>query len=155
MSFGRYLLLYPHKPLVKTRTIDLIGYEQLPAGHNATVSVMSYSGYDIEDALILNKASLDRGFGRCMVLKKFSCALKKYANGTQVMRPLPLPSCVPPLGVAVWPSLHAVTSLGDVPPPRQRHAGPRDAAAEARHQGREGAAEGADVEGGRQVQGGR
>lgn len=78
-----YLLLYPHKPLVKTRTIDLIGYEQLPAGHNATVSVMSYSGYDIEDALILNKASLDRGFGRCMVLKKFSCALKKYANGTQ------------------------------------------------------------------------
>ena len=83
MSFGRYLLLYPHKPLVKTRTIDLIGYEQLPAGHNATVSVMSYSGYDIEDALILNKASLDRGFGRCMVLKKFSCALKKYPNGTQ------------------------------------------------------------------------
>ena len=78
-----YLLLYPHKPLVKTRTIDLIGYEQLPAGHNATVSVMSYSGYDIEDALILNKASLDRGFGRCMVLKKFSCALKKYPNGTQ------------------------------------------------------------------------
>ena len=35
---------------------------------------MSYSGYDIEDALILNKAALDRGFGRCMVLKKFTCA---------------------------------------------------------------------------------
>ena len=77
-----YLLLYPHKPLVKTRTIDLIEYEQLPAGHNATVSVMSYSGYDIEDALILNKAALDRGFGRCMVLKKFTASLKKYSNGT-------------------------------------------------------------------------
>ena len=77
-----YLLVYPHKPLVKTRTLDLIGFGNLPAGHNATVAVMSYSGYDIEDALILNQASLDRGFGRCMVLKKFTASLKKFSNGT-------------------------------------------------------------------------
>ena len=76
-----YLLLYPHKPMVRTRTIDLTGFNKLPAGQNATVAVMSYSGYDIEDALMLNSASLDRGLGRCMVLKKFTCALKKFANG--------------------------------------------------------------------------
>ncbi|RXM28991.1 DNA-directed RNA polymerase III subunit RPC2 [Acipenser ruthenus] len=56
-----YLLAYPQKPMVKTRTIELIDFEKLPAGQNATVAVMSYSGYDIEDALVLNKASLDRG----------------------------------------------------------------------------------------------
>src|SRR4051812_46821426 len=44
------------------------------------VAVMSYSGYDIEDALVLNKASLDRGFGRCTVLRKFSTSLRKYPN---------------------------------------------------------------------------
>lgn len=76
-----YLLVYPQKPLVSTRTIELIGYDRLPAGQNASVAVMSYSGYDIEDALILNKASLDRGFGRCQVMKKFSTTLKKYGNG--------------------------------------------------------------------------
>lgn len=56
-----YLLAYPQRPMVKTKTIEIIDFEKLPAGQNATVAVMSYSGYDIEDALILNKASLDRG----------------------------------------------------------------------------------------------
>ena len=52
-----YLSVYPQQPMVKTKTIELIGYDRLPAGQNATVAVMSYSGYDIEDALILNKVS--------------------------------------------------------------------------------------------------
>ena len=56
-----YFMVYPQQPMVKTKTIELIGYDKLPAGQNATVAVMSYSGYDIEDALVLNKASLDRG----------------------------------------------------------------------------------------------
>ena len=61
------LLSYPQKPLTKTRTIELINFERLGAGQNATVAVMSYSGYDIEDAIVMNRASLDRGFGRCCV----------------------------------------------------------------------------------------
>ncbi|RMZ67198.1 dna-directed rna polymerase iii subunit rpc2 [Pyrenophora seminiperda CCB06] len=77
-----YLMVYPQQPMVKTRTIELTKYDKLPAGQNATVAVMSYSGYDIEDALILNKASCDRGFGRCQVMKKHVTHLKTYANGT-------------------------------------------------------------------------
>ena len=46
------------------------------------VAVMSYSGYDIEDALVLNKASVDRGFGRCQVMRKMGTTLRKYPNGT-------------------------------------------------------------------------
>ncbi|PKU37464.1 dna-directed rna polymerase iii subunit rpc2 [Limosa lapponica baueri] len=85
-----YLLAYPQKPMVKTKTIELIDFEKLPAGQNATVAVMSYSGYDIEDALVLNKASLDRGFGRCLVYKNAKCTLKRYTNQTfdKVMGPM-------------------------------------------------------------------
>ena len=53
-----YNIVYPMRPMVKSRTIELINFEQLPAGQNAIVAVMSYSGYDIEDAIILNRASL-------------------------------------------------------------------------------------------------
>lgn len=95
-----YLSVYPQQPMVKTKTIELVGYDRLPAGQNATVAVMSYSGYDIEDALILNKvtfpvdtlqartnvtllqASLDRGYGRCQVLRKNQTLIRKYPNGT-------------------------------------------------------------------------
>ena len=75
-----YLLAYPQVPMVKTRTIELINFDKLPAGQNATVAVMSYSGFDIEDAVVINKASLDRGFGRCLVYRKSVCSLKRYAN---------------------------------------------------------------------------
>jgi DNA-directed RNA polymerase III subunit RPC2 len=76
-----YTLVYPQRPMVISKTIQLIGYDKLPAGQNATVVVMSYSGYDIEDALVLNKASIDRGFGRCQVFRKYTTELQKYPNG--------------------------------------------------------------------------
>ncbi|KAJ2764369.1 DNA-directed RNA polymerase III complex subunit Rpc2, partial [Coemansia nantahalensis] len=77
-----YLMVYPQQPMVKTKTIELINYDKLPAGQNGCVFVMSYSGYDIEDALVLNKASLDRGFGRCQVMRKFTAMVRKYPNNT-------------------------------------------------------------------------
>lgn len=77
-----YNLVYPQAPMVTTKTIELTNFDKLPAGQNATIAVMSYSGYDIEDALILNKASIDRGFGRCLVYKNSKCILKRYPNQT-------------------------------------------------------------------------
>ncbi|KAB0804699.1 hypothetical protein PPYR_01669 [Photinus pyralis] len=77
-----YSLVYPQPPIVKTKTIEMVHFDKLPAGQNATVAVMSYSGYDIEDALIVNKASIDRGFGRCLVYRNAKCFLKRYANQT-------------------------------------------------------------------------
>ncbi|KAI3555353.1 DNA-directed RNA polymerase III subunit RPC2 [Colletotrichum abscissum] len=76
-----YTLVYPQRPMVISKTIQLVNYDKLPAGQNATVIVMSYSGYDIEDALVLNKASCDRGFGRCQVFRKYTAELQKYPNG--------------------------------------------------------------------------
>merc|ERR1719231_1540633 len=76
------LLVYPQKPLVKSKTLDIINFDKAPAGQNATIAVLSSTCYDIEDASIINRASLDRGFGRCVVYTKSETNLKKYPNQT-------------------------------------------------------------------------
>ena len=64
------ILCYPQKPMVRSKCWTLWNFDKLGGGQNAMVAVMSYSGYDIEDAVIVNRASLDRGYGRVMVTKE-------------------------------------------------------------------------------------
>lgn len=47
--------------MVATATAGFIGFGRLGAGQNATVAVMSYSGYDIEDAIVMNKVEASSG----------------------------------------------------------------------------------------------
>ena len=37
-------------------------------------------GYDIEDAVVLNKAALDRGYARAFIFKRLAIEKKSYAN---------------------------------------------------------------------------
>lgn len=71
-------VVYPQKPLCTSKTLNLVNFHHLGAGQNASVAVMSYSGYDIEDAIIMNRAALDRGFGRCFVMRRTSVPLTTY-----------------------------------------------------------------------------
>lgn len=75
-------LVYPEKPLCTSKTLNLVKFHHLGAGQNASVAVMSYSGYDIEDAIIMNRAALDRGFGRCYVMRRTSVPLVTHPNGS-------------------------------------------------------------------------
>ena len=77
-----YNLVYPQRPILKSRPLEMVNFEKVPAGQNACIAVMSYSGFDIEDALILNSTSLDRGFGRCIVYRATKTSLKRYLNGS-------------------------------------------------------------------------
>ncbi|ORC89093.1 putative DNA-directed RNA polymerase III subunit [Trypanosoma theileri] len=72
---------YPQRPLCRTKAMNLTNYEKLGAGINAMVCVMSYSGYDIEDAQVYNRCALDRGYGRCVVLRKHEVDMERLPNG--------------------------------------------------------------------------
>jgi DNA-directed RNA polymerase I subunit RPA2 len=62
-----YRLNFPQSPIVKTKLYDHYRLDDYPLGTNAIVAVVSYSGYDMEDAMVLNKSSFERGFGHGMV----------------------------------------------------------------------------------------
>lgn len=56
-----YIMHYPQKPLVTTRFANYMNLDKLPNGQNLIVAVCSYTGYNQEDSIIVNKSALDRG----------------------------------------------------------------------------------------------
>jgi DNA-directed RNA polymerase I subunit RPA2 len=64
-----YRLQTPQKALSRTRHQENIPADDYPLGTNAVVAVISYTGYDMEDAMIVNKSSYDRGLGQASVYK--------------------------------------------------------------------------------------
>ena len=64
------VLNYGQTPLVKSRYLEHIQRESQPYGENAIVAIMSYGGYNVEDAILVNKGAIDRGLFRTTY---FSC----------------------------------------------------------------------------------
>jgi DNA-directed RNA polymerase II subunit RPB2 len=56
-----YILNYPTRPLVDTRIMDILKLNSIPSGCQIHVAIMSYTGYNQEDSVLINKGAIDRG----------------------------------------------------------------------------------------------
>jgi DNA-directed RNA polymerase subunit B len=88
-----HVFSYPEKPLVQTKALSVIGYNDRPAGQNAVVAVMTYTGYNIEDALVFNKSSVERGFMRSTFYRLYTGEERKYPGGQEDK------ICIPETGI--------------------------------------------------------
>ena len=73
------ILHYPQKPIVRSFIYDTLNI--YPSGQNLVVAVMPYDGFNVEDAVVFNKASLERGVGRSTYFRPYTSVELQYAGG--------------------------------------------------------------------------
>ncbi len=81
MDMDVNLMHTPQVPLVQTVMHELSDYDKHPAGQNIIVAVMSYKGYNMEDAIVINKGSIERGFGRSTYFRPLVTEELRYSGG--------------------------------------------------------------------------
>ncbi len=86
-----HILHYPQAPLVETDLMEVMGYKQRPTGQNCIVAVMSFEGYNMEDAIIFNKASIERGLARSTFFRIYEAECRQYLGGLKDKFTVPEP----------------------------------------------------------------
>ena len=86
-----HLLHYPQKPLVVTKPMEVIGFDDRPVGQNFVVAVLTYRGYNMEDAIVFNKASIERGLGHSTFFRIYKAERRHYLGGARDEFTIPEP----------------------------------------------------------------
>jgi DNA-directed RNA polymerase subunit B len=102
-----FLLYYPQLPMVTSVPFRTLELERHPTGQNFVVALSTYYGYNMKDAVILNKAAVDRGLGRSIFYRTYSDEERRYPGGQKDKIKIPPPSTEGYLGE------HAYSKLGD------------------------------------------
>ena len=92
MDKTAYILNYPMRPLVETRIMDLIHLNKIPSGSQLIVAIMTHTGYNQEDSLLINKGSIDRGMSLTTVYHTEKDEDKQKINGDEEIRCKPDPN---------------------------------------------------------------
>jgi len=83
------ILAYPQLPLIYTKTDNVL--KNHPYGQNIVVAVMPYEGYNMNDAVVINKASIERGLFRSFYFRTYETVRKRYWGGQEDIIGIPEP----------------------------------------------------------------
>lgn len=78
-----HIMHYPQRSIVGTRAMDSTKFNQRPGGQNLVVAIMSYHGYNMQDAIVMNKASVERSMGRSSFMRTYNAENKRFPGGQE------------------------------------------------------------------------
>ena len=81
-----HLLCYPQIPLVSPFVSKFYGSEKMPSGQNIVVAIMTYTGYNQEDSIMINRAFLQRGGFRSIFYRTYKDEEKKNQSSGEEER---------------------------------------------------------------------
>jgi len=85
------ILVYPQKPLVQTHGHKIINYDYHPNGINVIVAVGCFDGYNMEDAIVINESSIQRGLFWSIMMRNYDAEQKRYMGGQEDIIGVPGP----------------------------------------------------------------
>ena len=112
MDKTAYVLNYPNRPLVDTRLMNILKLQNMPSGTNVIVAIMTHTGYNQEDSLLINKGSIDRGMALVTVYHTEKDEDKQKINGDEEIRCKPDKSKTKGMKIANY---NKVNSKGVIP----------------------------------------
>jgi DNA-directed RNA polymerase II subunit RPB2 len=86
MDKTAYVANYPTRPLVDTRIMGLLKMHEIPSGCNINVAIMTHTGYNQEDSVLINKGSIDRGLFQTTIYHTEKDEDKQKINGDEEIR---------------------------------------------------------------------
>ena len=84
MDKTSYVLSNPMKPLVDTRIMNMLKLNNLPSGENIIVAIMTHTGYNMEDSILFNKGSIDRGLFQATIFSTEKDEDKKLLGDEEI-----------------------------------------------------------------------
>ena len=82
-TFG-HILNYSQKPLASTKLAKYTNSEAMPSGINTVIAIMTKTGFNQEDSVMINKSALDRGLFTSTYFKSYKDqCLKNHSTGEE------------------------------------------------------------------------
>jgi len=85
------VMVYSHNPLVQTYGHRIINYDKHPNGSNVIVAVGCFGGYNMEDAIVINASSIQRGLFWSIMMRTYDAVQKRYMGGQEDIIGIPEP----------------------------------------------------------------
>jgi DNA-directed RNA polymerase subunit B' len=89
-----YIMYYPQQPMVQTSLYKALNLREKAAGQNCVVALASFHGYNMADAIVVNRSSFDRGLHRVAMFKTYETEERMYPGGQKDKIELPTPEVV-------------------------------------------------------------
>ena len=78
-----HVMHYPQQSIVGTRAMKTTNFAQRPGGQNFVVAILSHHGYNMQDAVVINRAAVERSLARSSFIRTYNAENKRFPGGQE------------------------------------------------------------------------